>query len=98
MKVASVINNYIKYAKEYMQKNFADFIFPKIFGIPYNKAIQLGIFDTDDFDTSQQAIDIANKIGRTSGQYQAGKETPGQMKFTKKSVVDNPNQLKLDLH
>lgn len=81
-----------------MQKNFADFIFPKIFGMPYNKAIQLGLFDTDDFDTSQQAIDIANKIGRTSGQYQTGKETPGQMKFTKKSVVDNPNQLKLDLH
>lgn len=98
MKVASVINNYIKYAKEYMQKNFADFIFPKIFGMPYNKAIQLGIFDTDEFDTSQQAIDIANKIGRTSGQYQTGKETPGQMKFTKKPAVDNPNQLKLDLH
>lgn len=97
MKVASVINNYIKYAQNYMQKNFADFIFPKIFGIQYNKAIQLGLFDTDEFDSSQQTIDIANKVGRTSGQYQTDKETPGQMKFTKKPTEDNPNQLKLDL-
>ncbi len=45
MKIASVINNYIKYCKENMERNYADYIFPKVYGMPYNRAIQLSLFD-----------------------------------------------------
>ena len=45
MKIASVINNYIKWCKENMERNYADYIFPQIYGMPYNKAVQLSLFD-----------------------------------------------------
>jgi len=48
MKIASVINNYIKYCKENMQRNYADYIFPKVYGVPYQKAVQLSLFDKED--------------------------------------------------
>lgn len=69
MKVASVINNYIKYAEEHMQKAYADIIFPKLYGMKYDRAIQLGLFDSDDLDTSKQTIDIANRIGKNRGRF-----------------------------
>ena len=69
MKVASVINNYIKYAEEHMQKAYADIIFPKLYGMKYDRAVQLGLFDSDDLDTSKQTIDIANKIGKNRGKF-----------------------------
>ncbi len=48
MKVASVINNYIHYMEEHMQRQYADIIFPAVVGVPYNKAVQLNLFDTGD--------------------------------------------------
>jgi len=48
MKIASVINNYIKYCKENMARNYADYLFPAIYGMPYNKAVQLSLFDDPD--------------------------------------------------
>lgn len=72
MKVCSVINNYIKYAKQSMQRLYADYIFPKIYGVNYNKAVQLSLFDTDDFDSSPLTIDDANRLGRKSGQFKTG--------------------------
>ena len=45
MKVASVINNYIKWCKENMENNYATYIFPKVYGMPYNRAVQLSLFN-----------------------------------------------------
>lgn len=45
MKIASVINNYIKWSKENMEWNYAQYIFPKIYGMPYDRAVQLSLFD-----------------------------------------------------
>jgi len=52
MKIASVINNYIKWCKLHMERNYADYIFPKVYGMPYNKAVQLSIFDNLDDEDS----------------------------------------------
>lgn len=65
MKIASVINNYIKYCQENMQRNYADYIFPQVYGMPYNRAVQLSLFDDpeengllpSDKDTISQAIE-----------------------------------------
>lgn len=48
MKIASVINNYIKYCRDNMARNYADYIFPKVYGEPYKKAVQLSLFDKED--------------------------------------------------
>lgn len=79
MKVASVINNYIKYAEEHMQKAYADIIFPKLYGMKYDRAVQLGLFDSDDLDTSKQTLDIANKIGKNRGRF-SSKNQPNRNK------------------
>ena len=61
VKVASVINNYIKYCKEHLQRNYADYIFPKIYGVKYDKAVQLQLFDNglfpEDIETMNAVID-----------------------------------------
>lgn len=92
LKVTSVINNYIKYAKQFMQRLYADYIFPKIYGMRYDRAIQLDIFDTDDFDSSPFTIDDINKIGRKSGQF-----TPGNpYRFQKKETSEPKETLPLE--
>ena len=45
--VASVIVNYANYCKENLEYNYSRFIFPKIYGVQYNQAIQLGAYQTD---------------------------------------------------
>lgn len=65
MKIASVINNYIRYAREHFGTKYADFIFPQVYGVPYDRAIQLSLFDDPndngllptDQDTISKAID-----------------------------------------
>lgn len=69
MKVASVINNYIHYIEDYMPKAFADIIFPALYGVKYDRAIQLSLFEPEDLDSSESIIDIINEYGRTRGQY-----------------------------
>lgn len=48
VKVASVINNYIKYSRDHLQKNYIEYIFPKVFGMKYDKAVQLQLFYQDE--------------------------------------------------
>ena len=48
VKVASVINNYIKYSRDHLQKNYVEYIFPKVFGMKYDKAVQLQLFYQDE--------------------------------------------------
>lgn len=93
MKVCSVINNYIKYARQSMQRLYADFIFPKLYGMPYNKAVQLDIFDTDDLDSSPFTIDDANRIGKKSGQFKTG--NPYVFKKKEEPIEDEKNPLSL---
>lgn len=56
MKVSSVINNYIKYCQNNLQNNYATYMFPKIYGMPYNKAVQLSLFDTGLLPSDQETL------------------------------------------
>lgn len=94
MKIASVINNYIHYAEEHMEKAFADIIFPKLYGVKYDKAIQLGLFDKDDLESDQSLIDIINDYGKHRTQFKKDKIVNNQKTFTKK---DKPNKDQLSL-
>lgn len=73
MKIASVINNYIHYMEEHYQRLYADVIFPRLFNMPYQRAIQLNLFDTgtDKLDSEENEIKLSNRYGRTRGQFRS---------------------------
>lgn len=89
IKVASVINNYIKYMSKNYEKLYADIIYPAIYRKPYSDAVQLDVFgdkelagekDSDEIST---AIDYGKKStqfqkGNTSGVRFAAKDSDGQ--------------------
>lgn len=74
IKVASVINNYIKFFERNRKKEYADIIYPAIFGKKYEEPIQLSIDDTDELTSDTDTIDAANVQGAVSGRFQKGNE------------------------
>ena len=111
MKIASVINNYIRYSRDYLQRNYADYIFPQVYGVPYKKAVQLSIFDKEDkygdgiLPTDQKTIDdviASSQVGRTDkGVFT--KDNPFKFKSQNQNQEDNlidikddDNQMKID--
>lgn len=92
IKVASVINNYIKYIQKNMQRAYTDIIYPAIYGKEYEEPVQLSIFDKDDLDTDETTIDKSNQYGRTSTQFKKG-NTQG-VRFAPNN--SNDNQITID--
>lgn len=73
MKVASVINNYIHYAEEKLQKPFLKLIFPKLYGYPAEEMVEQGLVDTDEYlDSTTGLIDAINAYGKSRGHFQKG--------------------------
>lgn len=101
MKVSSVINNYIHYMKEHYERKYADLIFPKIFGMPYNKAVQMNLFDADDtLKDDADEISLSNRFGRTRTQFNKDRWVNNQRNFkfekqTPQTTIDKPT---LDLN
>lgn len=78
-KIASVINNYVNYCKDNMQYNYARFMFPKLYGMTYDKAVQMTMYDYDDnvevkdtLDSSEDLINLSNALGRVRGRIKKG--------------------------
>ena len=73
LKVASVINNYIHYAEENLQKPFLKIIFPKLYGIPADEMVEQDLVDDDKYlDSSTGLIDAINDYGKQRGRYTKG--------------------------
>lgn len=94
LKVASVVNNYIKYMEKNKQRLYADIIYPAIYGKAYEEPVQIDVFadeeedelaGEEDTDTVSKAIDFGKK--RT--QFQKG-NLQG-VRFAKSST--DPNQI-----
>lgn len=75
IKVASVIRNYVKYMEKHYEQQYADIIYPAIFGKAYEEPVQTGLFDDDDLVSDEDTLDVANEIGRTSGQFKKGNQS-----------------------
>ena len=92
VKVASVINNYIKYCKEHLQRNYADYIFPKIYGVKYDKAVQLQLFDNglfpEDIATLNTVIDQGFRGKDKQGKFVKNNE----LRFHKKEIEPEPEE------
>ena len=97
IKVASVINNYIKYMEKHYKKLYADIIFPAIFGRDYEEPVQLSIDDVDGEDTLQtdnDTLDKANTYNRERTKFQKG-NTQG-IRFTSNNHGDDQMEIPLD--
>lgn len=79
-KISSVILNYIYYCRDNMEYNYARYIFPKIYGMEYDKAVQLSLFDDDTLTSDEETLNLANAIGKKRGQFKVG----NQWRFQKK--------------
>jgi hypothetical protein len=100
MKVASVINNYIHYAEEKLQKPFLKLIFPKLYGYPAEEMVEQGLVDTEEYlDSTAGLIDAINEYGKNRGKYRAGTNknpVTGTGGKTKKSAEEPKEESKKD--
>lgn len=78
-KIASVINNYINYCKDNMEYNYGKYIFPKLFGISYEDAVQMTIDDYDEngnpkdnLNSEESLINLSNALGKVRGRFKKG--------------------------
>lgn len=69
--ISSVIVNYANYCRDNMEYNYSKFIFPKIFGIQYNKAVQMCFDDYDEngnlkdnLKSDEEIINLSNSIAK----------------------------------
>lgn len=72
MKVASVINNYIFYMEKHRKKEYADIMYPAIYGKKYEEPIQLSMDDNDTLVSDSDTLDVANREGGARGRFTAG--------------------------
>lgn len=72
-KIASVIHNYINYCKDNMEYNYSKFIFPKIYGMSTNQAINtLNDVDDDTLQSDEELINLSNALGKVRGRIKKG--------------------------
>ncbi len=100
VKVSSVINNYIKYCQENLEQAYADYIFPKIYGIKYDKAVQMNLFYNgmlpDDKKTMDEITQRSLQGRDNQGKFKKNNPFAFQKKETEEPQEDN-GQLNLNL-
>lgn len=87
IKVASVIKNYITYIQKHYEKQYADIIYPKLYGVEYTDTVQLRI----DNDIEDDVIDTANEYARKKNRFTSDTAP----RFLKRDIIDD-SQLTLD--
>lgn len=94
MKISSVINNYIKYCQKNLQNVYATYIFPKVYGMPYQKAVQLSLFDDGLLPDDQETLSkVASQNIKNKNKSNLKKPEPIQKGFNKKEEpVEEPVQ------
>ena len=97
MKVASVINNYIKYMEKHYEKLYADIIFPALFDRDYEEPVQLSIDDlegNDELHTDTDTIDKANVYNKERTKFQKGNKQG--IRFASKEVDDDQLEMPIE--
>ena len=110
MKVASVINNYLHYMSEKMQKPFLKLIFPKLYGCEAEEMAKQDILGKDEveetLETSSSFIDAINEYGKNRGKFKTGSninpvyadELEAEQKAKEADIAqqEDPNKKNLD--
>ena len=81
--------------QKHYNRQYADIIYPAIYGKEYEEPVQLQIDDnSNDLDSTKNTIDKSNEYGRTRTQFQKG-NTQG-IRFASKEKED-PDQINLNI-
>ena len=95
-KVASVINNYINYCKDNMQYNYSKYMFPKLYGVPYNKVAQMRLDDYDEegnlkdkLKSDESTINLINALGKVRGRFKKGSNRNPAAKKKEESLQES---------
>ena len=100
MKVAAVINNYIKYIRTHQERLYQNVIYPAIFDKEYippeeleSEVPEKDLLDADDYEddddiliSDEDTIDTSNKWARTKTQFKPGNQSGIQFAPAKKSL------------
>lgn len=99
MKVASVIHNYINYSEENMMKPFQKIIFPKLYGITIDDAIENNLVPEEtNLETEKHIIEVINTWAKNRGKYKPGTNknpvtgTGGRQKATTNTEENDENK------
>lgn len=95
VKVASVIKNYVKYMEKYYQQQYADIIYPSIYGKEYEEPVQTSVFDSDELDSSEDTLDKSNEFGRTSTQFKKGNKQGIRFASNRSNELDDQEEIDL---
>ena len=91
IKVASVIRNYVIYMEKHMHNQYVKIIYPAVYGKAYEEPVQLDIFDDDEMETDETALDKSNVYARTKTQFK-----PGNKYRIQKNEEPDENQISMD--
>ena len=91
IKVASTINNYIKYMENNYPKLYADILYPAIFNKKYEEPVQLSFDDNDDKLAGENDTDTLDKANTYN--QQRTKFQPGNTQGVRFAKEPNKNQL-----
>ena len=73
MKLASTVSNYIKFLAANKKDLFMKVIFPKLYGVDQDKAIENNLIqDEEMLETSKDIIDTINKWSKERGLFKKG--------------------------
>jgi hypothetical protein len=101
IKAASVITNYIKYCQTHLEQAYAEYIFPKIYGIKYDKAVQMNLFYNGFLPQDKATRDEITRRslqGRdANGKFSQNNQYKFKKSETAKPMEDSHDQLKLSL-
>ena len=94
LRVARVINNYIKYIEHNYPKLYADIIYPAVFNKKYSDAVQITFDDQNELQTDSDTLNTANIYNKKRTQFQPG-NTKG-IRFAKDVNKKDDNQISLE--
>lgn len=101
LKVAAVVHNYIRYCQTHLEQEYADYIFPRIYGIKYDKAVQMNLFYDGFLPQDKRTRDEITRnslMGRdVHGRFQPDNPYKFRKSDSRQYPEDNPNQLKLNI-
>lgn len=98
LRVARVINNYIRYMEKHYQKLYADIIYPAVFGKEYEEPVQLPLDDDANLVTNDDTIDASNEYNKNRTRFQKGNTSgvrfaPKEPDDSQISIEDNSDNI-----
>lgn len=98
LRVARVINNYIKYMENHYPKLYTEVMYPAIFGKPYEEPIEEPVDEPiddiqsgDELQTDDTTLDTANEYNKSRARFQKGNKQGVRFAKAEPEEESNPD-------